>query len=418
MLGSALLAPGSAGAATFGTQEDIGGPTASPARVAATLDAAGRAGAKLFRVEANWSGLEPDAPGRRDPAELAALDRLVDAVSARGMKTVLFINRTPCWASSAPAGVRNGCDRGDVNRPAVWRYRPTSPRSVVPVSTFLIARYAKRLAAFQIWNEPDQANEKYWAGDDKVRSYVAMTRALYKPLKRAAPKVPVLAGSFVGSNGRWLSAMYAAGAKGNYDGLAVQFYSRTLFALRNTRAIQRANGDRKPLWLTEYGFSGCLRPGGPALQIDQPCVSGAAQVQGTVDILAALKRRSWVKAAIQYDVFDDGPGGYTFGLFTSVGKAKPLVQAIRRVLSGRVRLPRAPTVRLRQSGGRLTIAGTASITELLTVRVSRGGVLRYRATLVTDPRGRWSLRLPAVLGASGLTVSASAGWTGSVSRRS
>ena len=36
--------------------------------------------------------------------------------------------------------------------------------------------------------------------------------------------MPVLAGSFVGGNGKWLQALYAAGIKGHYDALSVHFY--------------------------------------------------------------------------------------------------------------------------------------------------------------------------------------------------
>ena len=55
-----------------------------------------------------------------------------------------------------------------------------------------------------------------------------MLRAAYPAIKQANPSVPVLAGSLVGSNGVFLRALYAAGIKGYYDGLAVHFYNLTL----------------------------------------------------------------------------------------------------------------------------------------------------------------------------------------------
>jgi hypothetical protein len=407
-----LSAAPAASAAVFGTQGISSRAGVSPAKVDRAIDLAARSGAKVVRVEANWAALEPRAQGERSPAAVAALDRVIVRAANRGMRTLLFIVYTPCWASSAPADVRDSCTGPAASRPEVSRYRPADPNSVVPISTYLAGRYASMLAAFQIWNEPDQSNEKYWAGPNKVATYVAMTRALYRPLKRAAPQVPVLAGSFVGTNGAWLKAMYAAGIKGHYDGLAVQFYSRTLYGLRATRAVQRANGDSKPLWLTEFGYTSCYRRGGPAIQIDQPCVSRRAQAQGLSDVLAAIRSRRWIAAAVQYTLYDDRPGGYTFGLVDVNGALKPAYAAVRRVLSGRTRSPRRPRIRLRAVRGRVVASGSASLAELLTLRVERRGVLRYRATLVTDRRNRWRIVLPAALGTRGLTVRLSAGWTG------
>ncbi len=53
----------------------------------------------------------------------------------------------------------------------------------------------------------------------------------------------MLAGSLVGSNGVFLRALYAAGIKGYYDGLAVHFYTLTLGSLRAIHETQLANGD-------------------------------------------------------------------------------------------------------------------------------------------------------------------------------
>lgn len=402
----------SASAAVFGTQGF--GPGES---VAQSLATAQRAGAKVFRVEASWAALEPQESGTRDPAAVASLDAVVAATARHGMRTVLFIDRTPCWASAAPDEVRGDCTGRAARSPDVTRYRPADPASVVPVATFLAHRYAARLAAFQVWNEPDQANEKYWAGSDKVESYSAMVKALYKPLKQAAPKVPVLAGSFVGINGRWLQAMYRQGVKGFYDGLAVQFYGVTNYDLRTTRATQLANGDHKPLWLTEFGYTDCYRRGGPLKQLDQNCVSSGAAAQALTDVLTAVRKRSWIAAAIQYDLRDDPPGGYTFGLVDLQGRHKSTWTAVRRVLTGRVRSPRRPVVRLRANRGHVDASGTASLTELQTARVFVHGVLRYRATFVTDRTGHWALAVPAVLGTRGIRVSVSGPWTGARSAR-
>ncbi|MBA2517085.1 MAG: cellulase family glycosylhydrolase, partial [Solirubrobacterales bacterium] len=366
---------GRADAAVFGLQGTSSSLQTTSDR---DLDLAERSGARVYRVQATWSALEPIARGIRDPGALALLDHLVAGAAQRGMRTILVLSSTPCWASSAPASDRGGCVGPTPNRFAVTRYQPAAANSAVPIATFLAARYRSNLAAFQVWNEPDQSNENYWAGPDKVVNYVKLVRALYRPLKRAAPSVPVIAGSFVGTNGRWLQAMYDARANGFYDGLAVQFYNATLNGLRVTREVQRRNRDATPLWLTEWGFTDCYRKGEPLVQIDQPCVTPASAARGIIDVLTALKTRPWVRAAVLYNTSDDGPGGYTFGLFTAAGRPKASYTAVRRVLTGVARTPKAPTVRVGRVGGGVVVSGTASRADVVTLRVTQAGVLRLR----------------------------------------
>ena len=407
----ALALTSSARAATFGTQGIPSGPGVSRADTDRALDLARKSGAKLVRVPISWAALEPQAPGQRDPATIAALDLVIGDASQRGMKTVLVIGGTPCWASSAPAAVRGDCTGAAVTSSEVERYQPSDPASVVGAATFLAARYARNLGAFQVWNEPDQANELYWAGPNKVATYSAMVKAVYGPLKQAAPQVPVLVGSFVGINGAWLKGMYAEGIKGYYDGLAVQFYARTLYALRTTRAVQQAAGDTRPLWLTEWGYAACAPKGQAPAPADQPCVSPSVARQSTEDVLTGLRTKPWVKAAIQYSLYDT-PGSYRFGLVDAAGKLKSTWAAVRRVLTGKVRKPRKPTVRFRVVGDHVRLTGTASYAELLTVQVTRGGRLAQQSTLLADKTRRWKLDLAPQVGTSGLVAKVSAGYAG------
>ena len=383
------------------------------------LDAAKSAGANVTRVEADWSRLQPDGPGALDPGYLAELDQTVGAAASRGIKVVLFVVTTPCWASSAPAEVRGDCTGAARSSGEVTRYRPADPTTAVPVEVALAQRYASSLAAFQIWNEPDQANQNYWAGTDKVATYVQLVKVSYAPLKAAAPNVPVIAGSFVGGNGAWLKAMYAAGVKGSYDGLAVQFYASTLEALQTTRAIQLANGDRTPLWLTEWGFNSCLRRQQAGAPTDQPCVSRAAQARGITDVLATIRKRSWIKAAVLFELRDVN-GGYQLGLFDAAGKAKPAFAAFRKYARGSKARAKRPTIRLSVSGDHLVVSGTATTTEPLTVTISRRGTKSVKVPGIRANVGnRWKLSLPSGFGTSNLSVRAKGAWTGSskVARR-
>jgi len=386
----------------------------SDAQAASDLDTAKKAHLGAVRIQAFWAGLQPANADSYDSAQLTALDKVVDGAAQRGLKVILFADGTPCWASAAPANIKGGCT--GATKPAVYRYGPSDPQTFVALSTFLVGRYGAKLAAYEIWNEPDQANENYWAGSNKVARYVALTKAVYGPLKALAPKLPVLTGSFVGGNGKWLQAMYNAGVKGHYDGLAVHFYELPLDSLRTTREVQRKNGDAKPQWLTELGWSSCYRKGGPAYRQEHQCLTTATQARATADTLRAVSRTSWVKAAVLYTMRDEN-ADYRFGLLDAKGNAKPLLATLatllKRPLSGA--LPK-PTIHLSVSKNRLVAAGSASLASTYRLQVVGNG-LKYVATLRANRLGKYRVVLPSVMPREGVRATFRSTWSSSRTAR-
>jgi hypothetical protein len=419
-LAAGLLTASGASAATgpvFGVQ-GAGVTGAEPAgSYARELDREVALGAKQVRVEVSWAALEPRAAGDRNPAVVASIDDFVAAAAKRGLKPIPFVDRTPCWASSAPDTVRKGCSGRDANRFATWRYAPSDPTTAAPVFKFLAERYGDKLAAIQLWNEPDQSNQKYWNGPDKIGRYVTMAKASYAAVKEVAPQLPVLAGSFVGTDGRWLEAAYQAGLKGNYDGLAVQFYDLPLLGLKVTRAMQKKYGDTAPMWITEFGFTSCAGANGkPVFLVDHPCVTRRVQAENLADLMAAIRRTSWVRSAILYSLTDESRA-YQFGVFDRKGKRKPAYAPVRRGMhGGGSRTLRKAKPRLRRSGNRMVLTGTAPGIDIYTLNVKVGGQLRYRANLRTTNGNRLAVKLPAQLGTRGLTATLRANWTGKTVR--
>lgn len=415
-LAAGLVTASGASAATrpvFGVQ-GAGVVRAEPAGAfAAELNRDVALGAKQVRAEVSWAALEPHATGDRDPAVVASIDDFVAAANERGLKPILFVDRTPCWASSAPDSVRGGCSGSDPNRFDTWRYAPSDPTTAAPVFRFLAERYGDRLAALQLWNEPDQSNEKYWDGPDKVKRYVTLAKASYAAVKEVAPQLPVLAGSFVGTDGRWLEATFKAGLKGNYDGLAVQFYDLPLLGLKVTRALQRKYGDSAPLWITEYGFTSCAGHNGkPVFLADHPCVTRRVQAENLADVMTAIRGIPWVRSAILYSLTDESRA-YQFGVFDRNGRRKPAYAPVRRAMhGGGSRTLRTARPRLRRSGNRMVLTGTAPGIDIYTLNVSIDGQLRYRANLRTTNGNRLVLKLPPQLGTRGLHATLRAYWTG------
>jgi hypothetical protein len=363
--------------------------------------------AKLVRVEVGWSTLEPSGAGRLDPGALAFLDRIVSDAAASGIGVIATVDSTPCWASSAPAALLGKCVAGRAGKANAWP--PSDPAEYASFVGYLAARYGTRLAAIEIWNEPDQANEDYFAGPDKPRRYAALLRAAYPAIKQANASVPVLTGSLVGSNGVFLRALYAAGIKGYYDGLAVHFYNLTLGSLRAIHEVQLANGDSKPLWLDEFGWSSCW----PArkVQQEQACVSRRIQGANIANLFRSLARTRYVAAEVLYKLRDSNLED--FGVLTDKQARKPAFAALAGVLANPFGSPSPVTLRLRRSrGGKVLASGSGPVGDYMQLEVFRGATLRYRALFTLDRFNRYSIPLPSALGTSGLRVRVFQYWTG------
>jgi hypothetical protein len=366
------------------------------AAIDAELGQAAALGAKTVRAEVSWSALEPDAPGERQSDYLARLDRVVNGAHRRHIKPLLLLLRSPCWASAAP-GAPDSCPSDSAE------YPPRDPADYARIAAWLATRYQGRLAGMEIWNEPDHSNEEYFKGPDKPARYAAILKAADRALTAADPKLPIIAGSLVGSNGAFLEALYAEGIQGHYDGLAVHYYDLTLASLRAIRAVQLKHGDHRPLWLTEFGWTSCF----PAAKSEgeHTCVTAQQQARDLGDVLRALRAKRWVRAAIVYKL-RDGPSEH-FGVLTAGGARKPAFALLRQAFRTGLGAPRAITARV--SGSRLT--GSAPAGDIVTVQGFRAdGSFFYQAILAPDRSGHFALTLPGEVLGNKLVVSQP--WTG------
>jgi hypothetical protein len=362
--------------------------------------------ARLIRVAIPWSTLEPSQQGQIDPQALAFTDYFVNRAAAAGIKVVALVMSTPCWDSSAPAAVLDRCVPGETDGASAWP--PVNPSAYGSFVAFLAARYGSKLAAIEVWNEPDQANQDYLAGPDKAKHYVAILRAAYPAIKRADPRMTVLGGSIVGSSGAFLRELYAAGMKGYYDGLSVHFYNLVLASLRNIHEIQLANGDSKPVWLNEFGWSSCWPR--QRVQQEQGCVTPQAQAADLANTFRSLARTPWVKAEIVYE--QQGSLGEDFGVLSETGARKPSFAALHSVLISPFGQPSPVTVHLSQRGGRVLANGTGPVGDYMQLEAFRDGRALYRTQFTLDRFNRYSLKLPKVLGTRNLQVSVFQYWMG------
>jgi hypothetical protein len=362
--------------------------------------------AKIVRIEVLWSDLQPTGPRTDDPKALAYTDRVVNDAAAAGIRVILLVDGTPCWASSAPLSLRRQCVPRRSSKANSWP--PSNPADFAAFTSFLAKRYGSLVTAIEIWNEPDQANEDYFAGPHKAERYAALLRAAYPAIKQANPQVSVLAGSLVGSNGVFLRSLYAAGIKGFYDGLAVHFYTLTLAAVRSIHEVQLANGDTTPLWLDEFGWSSCWPR--HRTELEQGCVTAQTQAANFTDVFRSLATTSYVAAEVIFKL-QDSPGE-AFGVLTVSRARKPSFAALSRVLVSPFGPVHPVTVRLRRSRGRVIASGSGPVGDYMQLDAYRGSVLRFRAVFILDRFNRYTITIPAVLGTHGLRVRVYQYWSG------
>jgi hypothetical protein len=377
-----------------------------PADADRAIAAAHSLHAKVVRTEVPWSVLEPREPERLDARALAFTDRLVSDAAAAGIRVIMTVDSAPCWASSAPTSLMRRCKPLRASTANGWP--PRVAADYAAFVAYLAKRYGTQLAAIEVWNEPDQANEAYFAGPSKPKRYAAILRAAYPAIKAASPNLPVLAGALVGSNGAFLRDLYAAGIKGYYDGLAIHYYNLTLASVRSIHEVQLANGDTTPLWLDEFGWTSCWPR--QRLQQEQACVTTQTQAANLANTFRALARTSFMAAAVVYKL--QNSGNEDFGLLSAGGARKPAFAAFARALAAPFGSVSRVTLSLVRRGGRVVASGSGPVGDYMELEAFQGSVLRFRSLFILDRSNRYSIALPRVLGTSGLRLRVYQYWAG------
>jgi hypothetical protein len=311
------------------------------------LDLVKASGATMTRVDVGWASLQQDGPNGYSPWYLAKLDALVAAAHARGVGLLLTFMNTPCWASTAPESAKQGCagawwDRG------VTAYAPADPKAFARALAFLAARYRDRVAAWEVWNEPNHPD--FWQASDRAAAYAQLLKATYPAVKAADPRATVIGGALSLCDYGFLQRLYVLGAKGSFDAFSVHPYSDDVSPLDaragtdarysfvrgvpKIRATMLANGDARPLWLTESGWTTSTVRGSEAWR------NGVSETQQALFIrqqAQQIVRWPYVKANITFNLLDVGSDradrNANFGLLRADGSAKPAFASIRAAVA-------------------------------------------------------------------------------------
>lgn len=319
-------------------------------------------GAKVVRLPRSWHLMEEAGKGITRQWFWDELDADVAAAEKAGVKLIIEFAQTPCWASSAP---NKRCNDPTYNE--YLSYPPTNYNDYADAIARLVERYRGRVYAWELWNEPNIV--KFWkllgprpkASNDSSNSFIALegasqyanlVKASYSKIKNADPQTIVLAGAIAGGDIAYLNEMYKAGVKGYFDALSMHPYTETypvnysspLYGKRfgpnecptgieaakiwcfkdgveGMRQAMLAQGDGKPIWFSEFGFSSTTTWNGVGLN---------NQAQYLLDAIALIKNWNFVPVACWYELVDRSANDNSetrYGLFDFEQKIKPAGEA-------------------------------------------------------------------------------------------
>jgi polysaccharide biosynthesis protein PslG len=217
----------------------------------AVLDKLKAARIQWVRIDVAWGGIESASKGSRNLWYLAKVDHAIGQAHARGIKVLVMLWWTPPWAN----GNRS------VYAP------PNNPQDYADFARWMAERYAGKVQAYEVWNEPDPA-QTFWQGTQQ--QYVDLIRAAYPAFHAGDPRTRVVLGGPTWNNDRWIRGLYNLGVKGSFDVLATHPYQGKadeppehaddgnpwwFTHLPAVRKVQSDFADLKPIWFTEFGWS-------------------------------------------------------------------------------------------------------------------------------------------------------------------
>lgn len=223
-----------------------------------------------------WTDIEPEYLSEDDPTRYrwSQADAMVDDIESKGIQIVARISKPPAWA------VNPDVRYGDV------------PFDVARLSDYCRAvatRYQGRIAAYQIWNEPNLTRE--WGETmPSPEGYVTLLAACSDAIRQVDPEAIIITAGLSPTGTRdatampddeFLWRMFEHGLSEHYDILAVHTPGfryppetdpnhpspescaqwRCFRRIERMRAIMVAHGDgHKQMAITEMGYTTDRRP--------------------------------------------------------------------------------------------------------------------------------------------------------------
>jgi Cellulase (glycosyl hydrolase family 5) len=286
-------------------------------------------GVHWVRVFATWPDLEPQ-PGVFASNWLYYYEKLFRSLPS-GTKVIVDVVDTPSWETGS----------GNEHQP------PANPQDYAAFLASLAGRWGSRVSAFEIWNEENTS--AWWPTGPQPAAYAALLKATYPAVKAVDPSATVLLGGLAGNDYQFLEGVYQAGAKGYFDAVAVhtdtacdvlspydflresddRMIADSFLAYREVHAVMLANGDNKPIWMTELSWrtTEATCPEGAFAGQKPEGVSDAQQALYLSQAYHCLAHNPYVPVALWFPLEDEG--AVLSGLLRADGSHKPSYAAMR-----------------------------------------------------------------------------------------
>jgi hypothetical protein len=286
-------------------------------------------GTHWVRMFLTWPDIEP-ARGVYAPNWIASYEEAFRGFPA-GTKFLLDVVDSPQWETGSPNP----------------KTAPADPADYAAMLAMLARRFGSRVSAYEIWNEEDAP--AWWVGAPEPAGYAALLRAAYPAVKAAAPNATVVMGGLTGNDYSYLEGVYAAGGKGYFDAVGVhtdtacnvlspyEFLRDTnnrmipdsFLAYREIHNVMLANGDDKPIWMTELSWRTTSAVCSEGAWAGQKAAGVSEEQQATFLTQAyhCMSEDPYVQVALWFPLQDLGT--VTSGLIRANGSHKPSYAALR-----------------------------------------------------------------------------------------
>jgi hypothetical protein len=289
-------------------------------------------GVHWVRVFAPWPDLEP-SPGVHSAFWFPRFERLFSTLP-KGTHVIVDFVDAPSWESGSAAP----------NAP------PANPGDYAAALHYVAARWAGHVAAYEIWNEEDAS--AWWAGAPEPVAYTRLLQAAYPAVKSAEPAAKVVLGGLTGNDYNFLEGVYEAGVKGYFDAVGVHTDTAcdvnspylilrdsderldpdSFLGYREVHATELANGDDKPIWMTELSWrtttAECSE--GVFAGMKPEGVGEAQQATYLSQAYHCLDQNSYVQLGLWFPIIDEP--AVESGLLRANHSHKPSYAAMRNYI--------------------------------------------------------------------------------------